>query len=420
EGKSDGYVGLMFLGAQDPSGDKIPRPVQLRNYRFFSGRATFEQGGDPSTDDERYQILNGTAPKSLLPKDPQTGFRPEVTAKKKDDYRMVVSAGRNPLDPNDRTFATIEPGDTLGFQAALVIGRGFDGMVDNAIQAQLTFDGAWLDCDGDPRTGVDGRETRLCPDPFMGQSFPINKGDSLCFNMPGPMCNVTIGASECQYINADCDLEAESGENTGVDGKECLIHWLIGLPPPPPNMRLISTENEVDILFDNRSEMTPDLRLQVIDFESYRIWRADNWTRPFGTDVNTGPGGELWALLAEYDLPNNHIGSDTGLDAIRYNPAVPDRLVQFYREWFKAHPFLPPPKVPGFSESQQDTATAMARGVRYYRFVDPPFVKGGATSGPCGSGTKCAPIQTDRGPVNTRCNKSGVCQETAPPPHSGA
>src|SRR5262249_32049941 len=190
EGKSDGYVGLMFLGAQDPSGDKIPRPVQLRNYRFFSGRATFEQGGDPSTDDERYQILNGTAPKSLLPKDPQTGFRPEVTAKKKDDYRMVVSAGRNPLDPNDHTFATIEPGDTLGFQAALVIGHGFDGMVDNAIQAQLTFDGAWLDCDGDPRTGVDGRETRLCPDPFMGQTFPINKCDSSCVNMPGPMCNV--------------------------------------------------------------------------------------------------------------------------------------------------------------------------------------------------------------------------------------
>src|SRR5262249_58598462 len=31
EGKSDGYIGLMFLGAQDPNGDGIPRPVALRN-----------------------------------------------------------------------------------------------------------------------------------------------------------------------------------------------------------------------------------------------------------------------------------------------------------------------------------------------------------------------------------------------------
>jgi hypothetical protein len=90
--------------------------------------------------------------------------------------------------------------------------------------------------------------------------------------------------------------------------------------PPPPNMRLIAKENQVDILWDNRSETTQDLRLNVVDFESYRIWRADNWTRPFGTDVNTGPGGDLWALLAEFDLPSNSIGSDTGLQQIRYQP----------------------------------------------------------------------------------------------------
>ncbi len=101
----------------------------------------------------------------------------------------------------------------------------------------------------------------------------------------------------------------------------------------PRRMRLVATENRVDILWNNFSELSPDLRLNVIDFESYRIWRADNWTRPFGTDVNTGPGSELWMLLAEFDLPRNGIGSDTGLESVRYNPNISDQAVEFYREF---------------------------------------------------------------------------------------
>jgi hypothetical protein len=224
--------------------------------------------------------------------------------------------------------------------------------------------------------------------------------------------NVT---AECGWINADCVEEARTGVQTGIDGKECLIHWLIGTAPPPPNMRLVAKENQVDILWNNRSETTPDMRLAVIDFESYRIWRADNWTRPFGTDVNTGPGGDLWMLLSEYDLINN-IGSDTGLDRIRYLPKIPDAAVQYYREWFKAHPFLSPPDLPGFSLAQLDTAQALARGVRYYRFTDPPFVRGGFVGGTC----PCGEIQTPNGIAFSRCNADGRCQETSPPPHSGA
>jgi hypothetical protein len=185
-------------------------------------------------------------------------------------------------------------------------------------------------------------------------------------------------------------------------------------------MRLIARENQVDILWDNRSETTPDLRLNIIDFESYRVWRADNWSRPFGTDVATGPGGELWARMAEFDLAGTNIGSDTGLDQIRYAPAIPDQAVQYYREWFRAHPFLRPPDLPGFSETDLDTAQALARGVRYYRFTDPPFQRGGQVTGPCPADGNCPALNTDHGPVNMRCNKNGQCQETSPPPHPGA
>jgi hypothetical protein len=415
EGKSEGYVGLMFLGAQDPNSDGVPRPVPLRNFRFFSGSASFEQGGDPTNDEERYKVLDGDAPRSLptLEGHPERFPRTAADAKRKDDYRMTVSAG---------PFLRMDPGDTLVFQSALVIGRFFEGMIANAVQAQLTFDGAYLDCDQDASTGVNGQETRLCGEANLG-NWCMNPCDSACqcgALPPHPVparenCTVPVTLTACAWINADCDQEASTGMQTGVDGKECLIHWLIGTAPPPPNMRLVAKEGQVDILWDNRSETTPDMRLAVIDFESYRIWRADNWTRPYGTDVNTGPGGNLWMLLSEYDLVNN-IGSDTGLDQIRYFPTIPDAAVQYYREWFKAHPFVAPPDLPGFTAAQLDTAQALARGVRYYRFSDPPFVKGGAVGGPC----PCGQMETSNGTVYSRCNSDGLCQESSPPPHSGA
>jgi hypothetical protein len=415
EGQSEGYIGLMFLGAQDPNNDEAPRAIGLRNFRFFSGNASFDQGGDPSNDEERYRVLDGTSPRSL-PEARPGEFRQPQMAKKGDDYRMTVSAG---------PFTIVNPGDTLGFQAALVIGRLFDGMKENAVQAQLTYDGVYLDCDEDPTTGILGRETPICA-PVTGRFAP-DPCDPDCQVVPQPPdCLEPVPAEGCIWVNADCEVEAETDFKTGVDGKECLIHWLIGTAPPPPNMRVVTREHQVDVLWDNRSETTPDLRLGIVDFESYRIWRADNWTRPFGTDVNTGPGSSLWMLMGEYDLPRNRIGSDTGLDPVRYRPNIPETAVQYYREWFQAHPFQKAPILPGFSRDQLDTAQALAKGVRYYRFVDPPFlaldpgrIDYDRNRRPCSSG--CTEVTSNGLLYPTRCDAATqTCRRTAPPPHSGA
>jgi hypothetical protein len=191
------------------------------------GRAAFEQGGDPSNDEERYAVLEGTAPRSLADANPNTGLRdPETfpTAKRKDDYRMCVSAGKNPRDPQDHAFETIEPGDTLGFQAAIVVGGSSKACATTPCRHSLTYDGAYLDCDQDPSTGIDGREAALCP-PTTG-TYRISLCDSTCDFNPLPACLVTIG-EKCEYVNADCDLERQTGVQTGIEGKECLIHWLI-------------------------------------------------------------------------------------------------------------------------------------------------------------------------------------------------
>ena len=342
---------------------------------------------------------------------------------------MLVSAG---------PFEIVQPGDTLTFQAALVLGRFFDGMVENAVQAQLTFDGVYVDFDNNLTTGVNGRETPVCAPDLAGQTFPINP-DPINPLVPSMECDpdcatgaadpvncfVTVPNEGCEWINGDCEYELFTAQKTGVDGKETQVHWLIGTAPPPPKMRLVGYEDRTEVLWDNFSETTPDLRLNVIDFESYRVWRADNWQRPFGADISTGPGSNLWMLLSEFDLPKNGIGSDTGLDSIVYTPRIPASAIEFYREWFEAHPFLQAPDIPGFSNTELDTAKALSQGVKYYRYVDPPFIPGGLESTvPCPETGVCPPLVKTVGGkelvVNSRCNQRGVCQEAAPAPHRGA
>lgn len=237
EGESAGYIGLIFLGAQGPAArQQDDAYVSLTNFRYFAGAVPYESGGDPTNDEERYTVLAGTAPMSLPAPDPDTGLlRPGVTTANSNDYRMVVSVG---------PFSVLEAAETLSVQAALVLGQGFEGMISNAVQAQLTYDGIYLDRDEDPTTGVQGRETAVCP--FEGNpcsAYPIAGTwplgtcptveqvqwcDSHAECEMQPQSNTdcwVVLRDDCEYINADCKFEERTGYLTGVDGREHQVHW---------------------------------------------------------------------------------------------------------------------------------------------------------------------------------------------------
>ena len=151
-GESEGSIGIVFLHVDDPHGPQ-QRALKLRNYRTFTGDLFFDFGGDPANHIEQYKALNGEAPFSLLSPDPNTDRTPSSTAS--GDYRNLVSVG---------PFDLLAPGDTLCVSMAIIIGNGFDGMLQTAAQAQILYDGLWFDCDQDPQTGIDGRE---CNAPWM-------------------------------------------------------------------------------------------------------------------------------------------------------------------------------------------------------------------------------------------------------------
>jgi hypothetical protein len=177
---------------------------------------------------------------------------------------------------------------------------------------------------------------------------------------------------------------------TGVAGKETQLNWIVGTAPPPPSLRVVDYSRDgVELYWDNFSETVPDVKTLIFDFEGYRVWRADNWTRPLGSSADNGPGAELWKLLFEIDVVNN-FGEDTGLDKYRYEPLVYKYPAAKVRDWVESiktqlveHPGANPPCIQGVTEAECDTIEAMAKhelgldgGRRYYRFVDTSMHRG--------------------------------------------
>jgi hypothetical protein len=365
-GQTPGYFGIMFLGhTTDPTGEKAPRRVGISTYANFSGSQTFEEGGDPTNDFERYELLSQ-----------QTIERDAVVPR---DYRMLMSAG---------PFLELFPESTLVFQTAFVIGEGLEGMIANAANAQLTYDGAWFNLDGNRNTGVDGRETAVhgpaenvaidtCRVELRNPIPLIPRGQTVWIN--NDCARENFFATYCGYTEDD-SLKYK----TGVDGKETQINWIVGTAPPPPNVRLDDhAKDGLVIYWDNFSESVPDVKTQKFDFEGYRVWRADNWGRPLGSSVENGPGAELWKLLFQADIVNN-FAEDTGLDRYRYEPLThilsanqKRDFIESIKQYILEFPSKDPPCPQGVTAEVCDTLTRLASwelgtegGRQYYRYID--------------------------------------------------
>ncbi|MEJ2720489.1 MAG: FlgD immunoglobulin-like domain containing protein [bacterium] len=210
-GQVTSYIGYTFLGhPTDPAGVLAPAAVGIASYHSFFGNQSYEEGGDPTNDFERYEVMSNL-----------TRDRDFATPR---DYRQLISAG---------PFASLAPGESFTVQVALVAGNGLLGLRDNMAAARLTYDGAWYNLDGNPLTGIAGRETPVFG-PAQGVVIDPCQGT--------PPIDVPAGA--VVWVNADCAAEeflrAACGYTeadsvlymTGVGGREYNVHWI--LPPQNP------------------------------------------------------------------------------------------------------------------------------------------------------------------------------------------
>jgi len=354
-----GWCGISLVDhTTDPAGIAAPRSVEMNACRIISAAGAVG-GGPPTTDAERYGLMS----------DP--GRDDDVEPHQTGDYRVLVSAGPFPL---------MEPGDVLNFEVAICMGAGYDEMLDTCAEAVYARFGRWVDLDANDNTGSSGHETLICAEDFYPTwTDPANPvylmnsdfwdrscTDPHAFILP----NITPGSftyypeirKHCMYVNADiCDECARvngwdcranlslgnwacwnppewmKGACTGIDGKETPVPWAVdNAPPPAPSLRIVPGDGHVELFWDDRSERARDDITDIVDFESYRVWRADNWDRPPGSSERTGPPRTSWHLLQEYDLVNQYtvwyetpdgpfprtleLGQNTGLEPAAYVP----------------------------------------------------------------------------------------------------
>jgi hypothetical protein len=368
EGQTTGYLGIIFLGHDvDPLGDTAPKKLGITSYQNFSGDQPYENGGDPTNDFERYELMS---------KDSK-----DRNAEVPRDYRMMMATG---------PFRELLPDSTLILQVAFVAGEGLEGMLSSAASATMAFQGNWFDIDGNPQTGVDGRETPL--------DGPVSGIDPDSCDTDLELLAAARG--EILWINNDCfdeldlwaDTRCSKGEatfedyQTGVGGAETNVKWLVGSAPPPPNMRILPYDHKIVLLWDNFSEVTPDVSTLEFDFEGYRVWRADGWGRPLGTSVLSGPSRDLWQLLEERDLVNNvppdiEFKKPISEDGWQYEPLKnlenKDEMLAYFEENLWYYPLDSVPCPPGLTNIECDTLESLARynlgfegGLQYYQFTD--------------------------------------------------
>ncbi len=372
-GRTPGYFGIAILGHTmgENLGDYQPGPpyVNISSFNIFQGLQPYVNGGEPTNDFERYDVLSSsrTVDHSTVP----------------NDYRVLIGVG---------PFYYLPPGGEIDLNIAYVCGGSLDEMLKNAANASLVFKGAWFNKDGDNSTGIMGRES-----PVMGPKK--NWDPSICASTLEGAMDVAKGEiawSNCDWVlevvhwyNTDCYREPTQSfvdYQTGVMGREHHVEWITGSTPPPPVMRVVTGDDNVTLLWDNLSEVTPDVLTLEYDFEGYQIWRADNWRRPLGTSVLSGPGTDLWNLVGMRDLVNG-IGSDVDFavpiseGGWLYEPLQDldekDDLIQMFEEALIYSPLDSVPCPPGITEEERDTLEAMVRynlgmegGRRYYCFID--------------------------------------------------
>ena len=128
-----GYIGLLFLDhTTDATGNTAPPVAQLTSFQTMRGSLQFEQGGDPTNDFERYELLSDTS------------WDPDTPPGQQDDYRILIASG---------PFPSLAPGAELSYQVALIMGDGLDQLLWNAANAAIVYAGAAFDRDGDPGNG---------------------------------------------------------------------------------------------------------------------------------------------------------------------------------------------------------------------------------------------------------------------------
>ncbi len=324
---------LLVANTVDPLGQMGPSRTGFHMFRSFTFGTPYVQGGNPSIDQERFELITGTEGIDNDPNSREFGFINKAPGDQKGDYSQWASVGPYRKVPNGGSVTVtyafmVAPGkyqDDLKYaadyrdfrnggisQSALAEKYPLLGV---ALAAQEAYEGIWELRDWYPLTDYHGRETprrlqRGQPPTFLADCRDMALGNQR-----------QVNDREYTWFDFDCDY------CTGVykwSTRQGYFHktWNAAAPPPNPNLNVSVGYNYTDnpdrtsipsgdgailLAWDNLSDTTKDPKSNWFDNRGYQIWKVSGWTRPVGSP---GPGEDDWSLVGEYRIFNYRRAAD--------------------------------------------------------------------------------------------------------------
>jgi|TARA_B110000902_G_scaffold50352_1_gene57772 hypothetical protein len=266
-GFTDSYVGQKFLGAEDKNGFQHPEANPRFNAHYNAWQ--FNSTSDPiffqpSNDNTRYQKMTrglNDQPcwNATNATNSSCGSRSYIDQLNQAGNRSdLVSVG---------PFLDFSPGDKVKVSYAFIFGKKKE--------------------DGNPNS-------------------ENNKTQQSTFLANASWAQTAYGGEDVNF-NGKLDV----GEDIDGDGK--LTRFILPAPPEIPNTKVVTSDNKIEIYWDNNAEESIDPISQLKDFEGYRLYMTK-----LGFDVTDVPSLQRDLVkIGEYDIANNGFNYETGFAKVK-------------------------------------------------------------------------------------------------------
>ena len=271
-GFTDSYVGQKFLGAEDKNG--FQHPISNPRFKAHYNAWQFNSTSDPvyfqpTNDNTRYQKLT----KGLNDQQcwNQNNSSNSNCGSKSYQEQLNDLGNRSDL-VSVGPFLNFEPGDQIKVSYAFIFARKKE--------------------DGNPNSENNA---------FQRSTFLSN-----------------ASWAQTAYNGEDINFNGilDDGEDNNGDG--LLTRFVLPSPPDIPNTKIITSDNKIEIFWQDNSERSIDPISQEKDFEGYRLYMTK-----LGFDVTDVPNLQRDLVkIAEYDIRDNGYGYETGFASIKLDKPI--------------------------------------------------------------------------------------------------
>ncbi len=288
-GYTNSYGSEIFLGSEYRNVFFHPDNAALVNYNGFASPKV-------NLNFWRYKDVSATPP--------------YISGYAGDDVTRYLRLSTGVNSPNTNIFLTTPDNRT----ELLSVGPYVSVHLGESINYVIGFVCAKQGGPSTPNT-VDDYSTRAALTQHLNWASRTYKGEDV--NNNGLLDTINEDKNHNHILDAGEDLNHDGMLDTfyeDINHNRKLDRYILPAPPADPIVKIVPSDNRVDIYWDENAERSIDPISKIKDFEGYNIYR----NMISSTDANLTNGSET-KPIATWDKMGDSIGYNNGFAAVRLN-----------------------------------------------------------------------------------------------------